>query len=73
MQRAVMGSSFQACRQASAPRTRSLRLLARAVFVVDRGGVIRYVQLVKDTGTQPDFAPVLEAVKSLQQQTKENT
>lgn len=41
------------------------RLLARAVFVVDRGGIIRYVQLVKDTGTQPDFAPVLDAVKSL--------
>lgn len=45
---------------------KDVRLLARAVFVVDRGGVIRYVQLVKDTGTQPDFAPVLEAIKGLQ-------
>ena len=45
---------------------KDVRLLARAVFVVDRGGIIRYVQLVKDTGTQPDFAPVLDAVKSLQ-------
>jgi len=42
------------------------RLLARAVFVVDRQGVIRYVQLVKDTGSQPDFAPVLQVVKDLQ-------
>lgn len=45
---------------------KEMRLLARAVFVVDRQGVIRYVQLVKDTGSQPDFAPVLEAVKGLQ-------
>jgi len=45
---------------------KDLRLLARAVFVVDRQGIIRYIQLVKDTGTQPDYGPVLEAVKSLQ-------
>jgi len=44
----------------------NIRLLARAVFVVDRQGVIRYVQLVRDTGTQPDFAPVLDAVKGMQ-------
>ncbi|MBM3331339.1 thiol peroxidase [candidate division WOR-3 bacterium] len=45
---------------------RDVRLLARAVFVVDRQGVIRYTQLVKETGTEPDYAPVLEAVKQLQ-------
>lgn len=44
---------------------KDMRLLARAVFVVDRKGVIRYIQLVKDTGTQPDFGPVLDAVKGL--------
>ncbi len=44
---------------------KDIRLLARAVFVVDRQGVIRYTQLVKDTGTQPDFGPVLDAVKGL--------
>ena len=44
---------------------KDVRLLARCVFVLDRQGVIRYVQLVKDTGTQPDYGPVLEAVKSL--------
>ncbi|MCX6843585.1 MAG: thiol peroxidase [candidate division WOR-3 bacterium] len=45
---------------------KDLRLLARAVFVVDRQGVIRYVQLVKEVGTEPDYAPVLQTVKELQ-------
>jgi thiol peroxidase len=45
---------------------KELRLLARAVFVVDRQGIIRYSQLVKETGTEPDYAPVLQAVKDLQ-------
>jgi thioredoxin-dependent peroxiredoxin len=45
---------------------KDVRLLARAVFVVDRQGIIRYIQLVKDTGSQPDYAPVLAAVKGLQ-------
>ena len=45
---------------------KDVRLLARCIFVVDRQGIIRYTQLVKDTGTEPDYAPVLEAVKGLQ-------
>ncbi len=45
---------------------KELRLLARAVFVVDRQGTVRYVQLVKEVGTEPDYAPVLDAVKRLQ-------
>jgi thioredoxin-dependent peroxiredoxin len=45
---------------------KDMRLLARAVFVVDRQGTIRYTQLVKDVGTEPDYAPVLQAVKELQ-------
>lgn len=45
---------------------KDVRLLARAVFVVDRQGVVRYIQLVKETGTEPDYAPVLQAVKGLQ-------
>jgi thiol peroxidase len=45
---------------------KDMRLLARAVFVVDRQGAIRYIQLVKDIGTEPDYAPVLQAVKDLQ-------
>jgi thiol peroxidase len=44
---------------------KELRLLARAVFVVDRDGKIRYVQLVKEVSAEPDYASVLEAVKEL--------
>ena len=45
---------------------KDLRLLARAVFVVDRQGVIRYIQFVKEVGTEPDYAPLLQAAKELQ-------
>lgn len=43
----------------------SLRLLARAVFVVDRDGTIRYKQIVPEIGQEPDYAAVLAAVKTL--------
>jgi len=42
---------------------KELRLLARAVFVVDRQGVIRYIQVVKELATEPDYAAVLDAVR----------
>ncbi len=42
---------------------KGLRLLARAVFVVDRQGVVRYLELVKEIATEPDYAAVLDAVK----------
>jgi thioredoxin-dependent peroxiredoxin len=44
---------------------KELRLLASAIFVVDRGGKIVYTQLVKEVATEPDYAPVLDAVKKL--------
>jgi thiol peroxidase len=42
-----------------------LRLLARGVFVIDRKGIVRYIQLVKEVGTEPEYGPVLEAVKAV--------
>jgi thiol peroxidase len=33
--------------------------------VVDRDGVIRYIQLVNEVTKEPDYAAVLEAVKKL--------
>ena len=42
-----------------------LRLLARAIFVVDRQGVIRYIQVVKEIATEPDYAAVLDAVRKV--------
>ncbi len=45
---------------------KELRLLARAVFVIDRAGVIRYVQLVKEAGQEPDYNAVLAALQGLE-------
>lgn len=40
-----------------------LRLLTRAVFVVDKKGVIKHAQIVPEATHEPDYAAVLEAVK----------
>lgn len=42
---------------------KELHLLARSVFVVNAQGVLVYEQLVPEMTEQPDYAPVLEAVK----------
>lgn len=42
---------------------KELRLLARAVFVVDRDGIVRYVDVVKEITNEPDYEAALNAVK----------
>lgn len=44
---------------------KELRLLARAVFVVDPQGIVQYIQLVKELTQEPDYEAVLDAVKRL--------
>jgi thiol peroxidase len=44
---------------------KGLRLLARAVFVVDKEGTIRYIELVEEIASEPDYDSVLTAVKDL--------
>jgi thiol peroxidase len=44
---------------------KELRLLARAVFVLDREGIIRYIHIVKEITDEPDYNAVLEAVHKL--------
>jgi len=44
---------------------KELRLLARAVFVVDQSGIIRHIQLVKEIAEEPDYDAVIQAVKEL--------
>jgi thiol peroxidase len=44
---------------------KELRLLARAVFVADAEGVVRYVQLVKEVAEEPDYDAVISAAKKL--------
>lgn len=43
---------------------KELRLLARAVFVVNRAGQVTYVQLVPEVTNEPDYEAVLQAVKA---------
>jgi thiol peroxidase len=44
---------------------KDLRLLARAVFVVDKTGVIRYAELVPEIAQEPNYAQAIKAVKEL--------
>jgi thiol peroxidase len=44
---------------------KELRLLARAVFVVDKEGVVRYVQIVNELTNEPDYEAVLNIVKDV--------
>jgi len=44
---------------------KELRLLARAVFLVDRQGTIQYIQLVKELAKEPDYEALLSALKKL--------
>jgi thiol peroxidase len=41
------------------------RLLARAVFVIDKAGVVRYTQLLPEAGREPDYDAALAAAKKL--------
>jgi peroxiredoxin len=37
----------------------------RAVFVIDRDGVVRYREVLEDARNEPNYAKVLETVASL--------
>ena len=44
---------------------KELRLLARAVFVVNKEGVLRHIQIVPELTNEPDYEAALNAVKQL--------
>jgi len=44
---------------------KELRLLARAVFVVDREGDIQYVELLGEVGDEPNYDAALKVAKEL--------
>ena len=44
---------------------KELKLLARAVLVVDRDDTVRYVQLVNEVVDEPDYQAALAAVQKL--------
>jgi len=45
---------------------KELRLLARAVFVIDKDGIVRYIQIVNELTNEPDYEAVLETVKKME-------
>jgi thiol peroxidase len=44
---------------------KELRLLARAVFIVDGAGTVQYVQLVKEVASEPDYEQVMQALQKV--------
>ena len=44
---------------------KGLRLLSRAVFLVDAGGTIRYIQVVEEITNEPDYEAIWAALKAL--------
>jgi len=45
--------------------TKETRLLARAVFVVDREGIIRHIEILDDISKEPHYDTVLSAVAKI--------
>jgi thiol peroxidase len=44
---------------------KELRLLARAVFIIDRQGAVQYAQLVKEVTNEPNYEEVLQALEKI--------
>jgi len=44
---------------------KELRLLARAVFVVNKNGVVTYIEIVNELTNEPDYEAALKAAKEL--------
>lgn len=44
---------------------KELRLLARVIFIVDKQGIVRYNQVVKEVASEPDYNEVLAAIQKI--------
>ena len=44
---------------------KELRLLARSIFVIDKKGVIRYIEIVPELTHEPDYEAAINATKQL--------
>ncbi len=44
---------------------KDLRLLARAVFIVDKDGIVKYAQIVPEVASEPNYEDILNALKAL--------
>ena len=46
-------------------RREELRLLSRAIFIIDRDDVVRYAEYVPEVTQPPDYDKVIEALKNV--------
>jgi len=46
---------------------KELRLLNRAIFVIDQKDIVKYVEVVEENNNPPDFDRALDAVRELEQ------
>lgn len=44
---------------------KELRLLSRAIFIIDRDDTVRYVEYVEEVSQHPDYDRVIEALKNV--------
>ncbi len=44
---------------------KEMRLLARAIFIIDKEDTVRYIEYVKDLGSHPDYDGALKALKKI--------
>lgn len=44
---------------------KELRLLARAIFIIDKNDIIRYIEIVPEVTKEPDYTKALDALKNL--------
>jgi len=51
--------------QAYGTLIKDLRILSRAIFVVDKNNTIRYVEYVKEVGEHPNYDAVLKAIHEI--------
>ena len=51
--------------QASGLYIKELALLTRSVIIVDKEGVVQYIQVVPEVATEPDYESVLKALKDI--------
>ena len=52
---------------------KDLRIMSRAIFVVDKNNVIRYVEYVKEVGDHPNYEAALSAARSRTDSTRATT
>ena len=45
---------------------KELRLLARGVIIIDKKGIIRYIEYVPEIAQEPNYEAALKAVKELE-------